>query len=545
MDLNDFVKYADILLKIAIRKCKDVTIAEDLVQDTLLAGLVYASSGKNMENPQAWLISVLNNKYYDLLRLKLNKPVVSYDTFPTDLPYESDALQDVVNKEISEEIRKELAHLSRIYREVMVRYYMKDESIMHISKELGVPLGTVKSRLDAGRKIIKKGVDAMESYTNQSYEPDVLHISCSGSSGLNDEPFSTVSNDKIAENILILAYPKPITEVELSKLLGIPTAYVEPIVSKLVNGELVKRSPNGKIYTDFIIFTEADRTNTLEIQKAIVSQHFDLFWAPISKGLKELRQQEFYQRQSKSKQLKLENHFCVNTLLYAVVSVRDKITGGMPYSEYPYRKDGGRWIAMGNMYPHDYDYENNSYWKYLISGEARTKKSNYQNTKYICLAEYDTILGQTPNREVHMSQDSILELLFAVYRGEDTEASAVNPFYFNEIPTMEKLGIVARNNGKATLDIPVLNSSEYSSLKELSKKYLHLISKDIKDVINEVYERGAVKLPGHLTSVPNWQRYMFCDNSIPMMVILTAKEMELFQPGIDYPSPAMIFIVDK
>ena len=71
----------------------------------------------------------------------------------------------------------------------------------------------------------------MENYMQQSYEPDTLNLSCSGSSGLKEEPFSLVEySDKLAQNILILAYPKPVTETELAKALGVPTAYVEPIV---------------------------------------------------------------------------------------------------------------------------------------------------------------------------------------------------------------------------------------------------------------------------------------------------------------------------
>lgn len=54
--------------------------------------------------------------------------------------------------------------------------------------------------------------------------------------------------------------------------------------------------------------------------------------------------------QTEHDRAKLELHFCVKTLMKAYSSVRDEVTGTMPYSEYPYRKDGGRWIAMGMEY---------------------------------------------------------------------------------------------------------------------------------------------------------------------------------------------------
>jgi RNA polymerase sigma-70 factor (ECF subfamily) len=94
----------------------------------------------------------------------------------------------------------------------------------------------------------------MESYAKQSYEPEKLHVTCSGRSGLNGEPYSLANNDLVIQNILISAYNEPVTESELSKAIGIPAAYIEPIVQKLVDNELMKRTGN-KVYTDFIIFT--------------------------------------------------------------------------------------------------------------------------------------------------------------------------------------------------------------------------------------------------------------------------------------------------
>ena len=92
----------------------------------------------------------------------------------------------------------------------------------------------------------------MENYIKQSYEPDVLRMSCSGGVGLDGEPFSLVGGtDKLTQNVLILAYEKPVTETELAKALGTPTAFIEPIIEKMIAGELMKRTDSGKVYTDF------------------------------------------------------------------------------------------------------------------------------------------------------------------------------------------------------------------------------------------------------------------------------------------------------
>lgn len=70
----------------------------------------------------------------------------------------------------------------------------------------------------------------MKTCTKQSYAPELLHLSCSGAVGLNKEPFSLVeSTDTLAQNVLLLAYEKPVTAAELAHALGTPAAFIEPI----------------------------------------------------------------------------------------------------------------------------------------------------------------------------------------------------------------------------------------------------------------------------------------------------------------------------
>lgn len=49
---------------------------------------------------------------------------------------------------------------------------------------------------------------------------------------------SLTEGDALAQNLLILAYEKPLTVSALSKAIGVASAYVEPVINKLVDGEL-------------------------------------------------------------------------------------------------------------------------------------------------------------------------------------------------------------------------------------------------------------------------------------------------------------------
>jgi RNA polymerase sigma factor (sigma-70 family) len=262
----------DFLLSAALHKCGNLEDAQDLAQETLLSALTFLSKGGVIEDMKAWLLTVLNRRFYDMLRRKYNKPTVSCDTV-FDIPDDDDALENIIKSEEAEKIRREIAYLSKLYREVIIRRYMKNQSVEQIARELNIPVGTVKSRLSGGREQIKKGFKAMENYTKQSYEPEHLHVACSGRSGLNGEPYSIVNSDLILQNILIAAYNEPITISDLSRAIGIPAAYIEPLVQKLIDNELMAQI-GGKVFTYFIIFTNDDVNRFIPAQKELVSTHF-------------------------------------------------------------------------------------------------------------------------------------------------------------------------------------------------------------------------------------------------------------------------------
>ena len=62
---------------------------------------------------------------------------------------------------------------------------------------------------------MKKGLETME--TRENYLTGRMYLSFGGAEGLKMEPISLVENDLIAQNLLILAYEKPISVSDLSK----------------------------------------------------------------------------------------------------------------------------------------------------------------------------------------------------------------------------------------------------------------------------------------------------------------------------------------
>lgn len=110
MNKNEIVEYVDHLFRAALCKCGNIVDAQDLVQDTVLAAL--AAAGKEeIENPEAWLMTVLNRRYYDMLRRKYHKPTVCFDVL-AEVPGSGGEYDRIEESEEYEHVRRCLSYSS-------------------------------------------------------------------------------------------------------------------------------------------------------------------------------------------------------------------------------------------------------------------------------------------------------------------------------------------------------------------------------------------------------------------------------------------------
>lgn len=528
---NSLTEYADWLLKLALYKAGNIYDAEDLVQETLLAALAYTESGKAIKDAKNWLSSVLNRKFYDNLRRKYRKPTVSLGiAAELALSEEAELCERAEKSEEAETVRRCVSMLTKNYREVIVRHYMNGESLKQIAESLNIPLNTVKSRLYTGREHIGKEFD-MENYTKQSYQPETLWIGSTGEPGINDEPCSLVGGDKIKMNLLILAYEKPVTVTELAGAIGIPTAYVEPIVDGLIKGELMGRV-GDKVYTDFIISGENDKLENLDAQLKIAEENYAEIWKLVEEGLAELREQDYYTSQRESARLKLESHFVTRVVQQAVDSVRNIACGGLePFSEYPVRPDGGKWYAIGNRYANNYDSAKSRFLPYGINGEWSDCVFGFLDTKYLSLTDYDTELchvNSLYNGSTHDKSEA-LKMLYSVYTDNKDAFSAADRRCIDKIDKFIETGFLSKNaEGKLVCEIPIISGEERKRYYSLVEKHYSRISDKFRGVFMTLMDK-PLKIPAHVKSYPKWLRYCWCAEYLPMAVILKAKEKELFK----------------
>jgi len=546
MEKNDLLQYTDALFNIALSKTHNVDEAQELVQETCLHTLLAIEKGTVIDNLKTYAVSILYNRFNLSLRKKYKSVTVSYDMFSVDIPDSDDAFEQIFMYDETISIRRELGMLSYIYREVMVRYYMQNQSVNDIAAALAIPKGTVLSRLDVGRTKIKKGVESeMKEYTTNSYAPQTLWVSNSGNQGLNGEPYSVVGTDKLTQNLLILAYETPKTEEEIAREMGIPTAYIEPVVEKLIYNELMVRQPNGKVYTDFMILNYYDVPDELPAQIDFAHDHFDKFLTPINEAFDALRKTEFYVRQNHRQQMKLEHFFFMDLAEAIVWQAECNFSSNTPY-HFPNRPNGGNWIAMGTIAKPE---NNNEYGhKYGYSGRRDDYIANYVNSKSIQIFEYSNYLAPEYHRDVpyrRMESKDLVCLLYLINAGINPSETGIDLKLLENLEVLTEKGYFTNENGKLETDVAIINPRDFREMTEIKHATAAKIAEAIREPFNAHIKTVKKEIPKHLKSVPEQKLYMGGVFSIPMAMINEFIDRKLFWQDIDFACPPCVLVVEK
>jgi len=545
----ELTQHTEFLLSAAIKKCGNIAEAQDITQDALLDALIYVSKGNEINDIRGFLLTVMNRKYYAMLRQKYKMPIVSVDDHLDFMADDTDYFEKIGQTDEAESVRRTVAHLAKIHREVIVRHYMNGESVEQIAEELKIPQGTVKSRLSSGRDRMKKEFTTMENYGKQSYEPIKLEVSNSGNMGMNNEPWSLIYGDLIAQNLLYLAYDEPVTETELSRAIGIPMAYVEPIVEKLVTGELMKRIGN-KVYTDFILYTTGDKEQHAPAQKQLVADNSEMFLRSIKTGIEKVRQTKFYQRFNKHQRDALEMFFAFHCLDNGIFGAISRIFDSEQI--FPDRPNGGRWIAFGHVFPTE-GYVRNEHpdiEAHAYAGQRNPRFRDFLGAKHVEFLVFDPVGfgGNVYAREV--SDGGLLKLLWAIESGIDFNATGIDADMLNHIPWLNECGILRTNNGKPAVDIPVISLDEWrSEFNEPLSSAREGLSEDIEALLKDFLKDKKHEIPEHLTSVPLQKQYLYAENALTLATVRRAMKEGIltdgrYDEGNQCPYP-MVIIVEK
>lgn len=157
---RDALPHLDTLYRVALRFAGEPAGAEDLVQDTMLRAFRGWSGFRPGTNVRAWLLTILRNTFINEYRRRRREPV------PMDLdaiePYAvhdvtaSDPEGDFFSQIVDTRVLEAVDALPEPFREVVVLSDMEGLNYSEIAEAIGVPVGTVKSRLFRGRRQLQR-----------------------------------------------------------------------------------------------------------------------------------------------------------------------------------------------------------------------------------------------------------------------------------------------------------------------------------------------------------------------------------------------------
>jgi RNA polymerase sigma-70 factor (ECF subfamily) len=164
--LEEFVRhFQKPLFNLAYRLCGNRDDAEDIAQESLVRALENLKLFKGESSLFTWLYRITINIFYDYTR---KKKELSYDQMrygeeedegEVDFPSEETVERETEKRNIQEIVQGEIAQLPSHYRTVLVLYDIEGFSYDEICAMLQKPLGTVKSRLNRARQLLKQRLE--------------------------------------------------------------------------------------------------------------------------------------------------------------------------------------------------------------------------------------------------------------------------------------------------------------------------------------------------------------------------------------------------
>jgi RNA polymerase sigma-70 factor (ECF subfamily) len=141
----------------AIRLCADKTAAEDLVQDTIERALRFSNQYESGTNVRAWAFQILYSVFVtNWRRRRREQKAVSRlasDPCAWTVPTACVA-PDAGEGALSRATRRKLDALPEGFRAVVRLVDLEEQTYRDAARELGVPVGTVMSRLHRARKLL-------------------------------------------------------------------------------------------------------------------------------------------------------------------------------------------------------------------------------------------------------------------------------------------------------------------------------------------------------------------------------------------------------
>ncbi len=257
----------------AIKKSFSYDEAEELCAEML--GQVYTSLLRTEEviTPDAFIRRICQHTYAKFLSHKKRQEGISLDGVGApELPYYEDFSVGDEQEEQLALLRREVAFLTKLRRQIVYAFYYKNRPISAISQSFGIPEGTVKWHLNRARNELKEGFTMERKIGKLGLNPvKAIEIGHNGNTGSKGGPEYYLS-DRLNLNIVYSVYFEPRTREGIAEELGVTPVFIEERIDMLEeNGFLVRTK--GDRFTTYVRFFP--RTYSQERTDAYIAKQLE------------------------------------------------------------------------------------------------------------------------------------------------------------------------------------------------------------------------------------------------------------------------------
>ena len=152
--------HLDALYRVALRLTGNAADADDLVQETMLKAYRAWHQYQPGTNAKGWLLTILRHAFINEYRRRTRHPetvdVDAIESFAVfDEGQDDDPQGRFFDQIVDDEVLRAIDELPEQFREAVVLSDVEGMSYEEVGRILEVPIGTVKSRLFRGRRLLQ------------------------------------------------------------------------------------------------------------------------------------------------------------------------------------------------------------------------------------------------------------------------------------------------------------------------------------------------------------------------------------------------------
>ncbi|MSP40556.1 MAG: sigma-70 family RNA polymerase sigma factor [Deltaproteobacteria bacterium] len=164
--------HVDHLYRVAYHLVREADAVQDLIQDSFVRAIESYKLFDPPTNMRAWLTKILQNIFFDQYRkqrrwiAKQEMPRNSAGLWDQGPAQQSSPEGELLHKELSDQITQSLQHIPEEYRLPIVLVDMSEFSYTEAAEILSCPVGTIRSRLSRGRRLLQ---EQLTGYVNTNH----------------------------------------------------------------------------------------------------------------------------------------------------------------------------------------------------------------------------------------------------------------------------------------------------------------------------------------------------------------------------------------